>query len=172
MCCGHLLSGHQRGLWWVGQPADWFCHSRRDNEWGEWPNGLLQVSIHSTKPPPSSCQDLSDWLRPSVSIFKTFLNCCCLLMFLQLNLDTKGWLHSLKHRWMHCDTVLRREPETAWKSVLWIFLSWHQHLLWVLCKDCKWLLLQLTQITFRCEYLVKCSRLPAGSEWPVSVDRL
>lgn len=57
-------------------------------------------------------------------------------VFLQLHLDTKGWSHRLKHRWVHGDAVLRCEPEETWNCVLWILLPRQQHLLWVLCKFC------------------------------------
>ena len=61
-------------------------------------------------------------------------NCSAAAVFLQLHLDTEGWLHRLKHRWVHGDAVLRCEPEKTWNRVLWLFLPRQQHLLWVLCK--------------------------------------
>lgn len=48
VCCGHLLSGHRRGLWRVGRPADWFHHLRGDDERGGQPHRLLQVSVYCT----------------------------------------------------------------------------------------------------------------------------
>jgi len=57
-------------------------------------------------------------------------------MLLQLHLDAKGWLCSFKHRRVHCNTVLCCEPEKNGNSVVWIFLPWRRHLLWVLCECC------------------------------------
>lgn len=69
-----------------------------------------------------------------------------LLMSLQLNLGPKRWLHSLKHRWVHRNTVLRCEPEETWNCVLWVFLPWQQHLLRVLRKCFKNGMLSLTRM--------------------------
>lgn len=71
-----------------------------------------------------------DQSKRSLFLRSSFL----LLLFLQLNLDTKGRSHSLKHGRVHCNAVLRCEPEKTWNCVLWIFLPWQQRLLWVLCK--------------------------------------
>lgn len=89
-------------------------------------------------------------------------------LFLQLHLDTKGWLCGLKHRWVHRNVVLCRELEKTWDSVVWILLPWQQHLLWVLCKCC-WCVNVSTQLG----YLEKLSYFPlVGSEWPVSINWL
>lgn len=45
MCCRHLLSGNWRGLRWVGQSANRFCHQWSDSECWPCPHRLLQVGL-------------------------------------------------------------------------------------------------------------------------------
>lgn len=108
------------------------------DEWDRLPSGFVTHGVNTNGEDVQTDCSKSVYvseLRWSIKVLAVLQ--LSLLPSLQLNLGPKRWLHSLKHRRVHRNTVLRREPEETWNCVLWIFLPREQHLLRVLRKCFK-----------------------------------